>query len=75
MNKLIFDREQRKWVCSKCKASYYLSEISRAFDYNDDFLIDVCDGLIDSKDEYKEVYVPCHCMDCGALWEDFEVRG
>ena len=54
------------WECSECGAIYSGKELARVFDYN-----------TNDAEEQRELakqgkFIHCHCMDCGALWEEIK---
>ena len=54
------------WECSECGAIYSGKELARVFDY-------MSNDVEEQRELAKEgKFVPCHCMDCGTLWEEIK---
>ena len=56
------------WECSVCGAIYGAGELARVFDYTSD---DIDDQKALAE---KNMFTPCHCMDCGTLWEKIVIE-
>lgn len=66
---LIYNSEEQKWHCSKCDASYYPEEIQRVWDYS----LNPVPQEMQNFDLCAINFIPCHCMDCGAIWRDWNI--
>lgn len=61
---LKYSETECAWICSECGAVYGPEELARVFDYSSTEL---------EEQKYladKGIFTPCHCMDCGILWEE-----
>lgn len=67
-NKIFYNKELDKWECGSCGATYNSQEIERVFDYT---FTPTLNNMLENKDNI--CFIPCHCMDCGIKWGNFEL--
>lgn len=70
VDRLDYSKEDQKWRCANCGATYSSEEVKRVWDYS---LNPVPEELVDNPLAYAN-FVPCHCMDCGIKWYDWEIE-
>lgn len=63
---LKYNESEFGWECSECGALYSAEELARVFDYNTIHLEEQRELA------KKKLFAPCHCMDCGTLWEEIK---